>query len=42
MVLVMGIVNNEVYCCFFFLNKENKIGFVVVILYIIYCIDIYL
>lgn len=42
MVLVMGTVNNEAYCCTLSLNKENKIGFAVVTLYIIHCIDIYL
>lgn len=36
--MVWGVVNNEVYCYFFFLKKENKVGVVV----IIYCIDIYL
>lgn len=28
--MVWGIVNNEVYCYFFFLKKENKVGVVVV------------
>lgn len=41
-VVVLGTVNIEAYCCYLSLNKENKIGFAVVTLYIIHCIDIYL
>lgn len=41
-VMVLVTVNNEAHCCSLSLNKENKIGFAVVTLYIIHCIDIYL